>query len=226
MDLEIKLDRVGFPTIFVSSIGMFMHWLPVTKIQIEYFLCSTSESTFNDAWYQDVLGYNPRISPGNINSSNYWESFVTGILPRDARTFARWCGESYNLPMSKEWFDAYSFLLTIPASEDHIQQVLAAEGLKPRVKTLIRNLETSTQQAEFELDGTRTLADQMLLRLGVMEYVYRDEHRNTYGGYGQTHSSFFPQMEVPRRDAPQHLNNPREGAQMKQYGFRLINSRR
>jgi hypothetical protein len=226
MQLTIELDRAGFPSIFVESIGAFMHWLPVTKIQMEYFMSSTSEALYNDSWYRDVLGYNPRVSPSNINGSNYWEAFITGILPRDARNYARWARESYNLPTAQEWFDAYQYLLDIPASPEHIEQILDTPRLNARVKTLLQNVEESAQQAEFQLDGRRSLADQMLMRLGVMEFVYRDAQRNTFGGYGQTHSNFFPQMEIPRRDAPQQLANPREGAQMKQYGFRLINTRR
>lgn len=226
MELNIKLDRAGFPTVFVESIGAYLHWLPVTKIQLEYYLTYTGEATYNDTWYQNVLSLNPRVSPGNINAANYWAAFATGVLPRDGLNYARWCREGYALPTADEWFNAYEYLLSVPASEDHIAQVTSAEGLKPRVRLLLRNIEDSARQAEFQLDGARSLADQMLMRLGVMEFVYRDEQRNTYGGYGQTHSGFFPQMEIPRRGVPQALANARDGAQLKQYGFRLINTRR
>jgi hypothetical protein len=224
MELEFKLDSAGFPTVYVAEIGVYVHWLPVTKIQMEYFLCNTSEISYNDSWYQHVRSFNPRVAPGNINTSNYWNAFITGVMPRDTLNYARWCREGYTLPTANQWFTMYESLLNIPASPNHLEQLFEQVTLKPRVKLLIQNIEASAQQAEFQLDGHRTLADQLLLRLGVMEFVYRDDNRNTYGGYGQTHSSFFPQMEIPRRGSPQALSNAREGAQLKQYGFRLINT--
>jgi hypothetical protein len=225
MELNIRLDPAGFPTIFVKEINAYMQWLPTTKIQIEYFLCKTTETTYDDTWYQGVLSLNPRISPGNISAANYWEAIATGVKPRDAMNYARWCREAYTLPDAKEWYQAYEALLAVKESPSHVEQILSVDGLNPRAKILIQNIEYATQQKAFELDTPRSLADQMLMRLGVMEFVYNNQSRTTYGGYGQTSNAFYPQMEVPRPDAPQSLSNARDGAQLRQYGFRLINRR-
>ncbi|MEM7128918.1 MAG: hypothetical protein AAF702_21475 [Chloroflexota bacterium] len=228
MQLEIILDRAGFPMILIEPLSSYIHWLPITKIQIEYFLCSTNETAFDDLWYQNVLGLNGRVSPGKIGQDNYWQAIATGIIPRDMKRFAAWCNQSsssFDIPTAEEWFTTYEYVRAIGDDKVNIDQILKQSQLTQRAKMLIENIEFSTSKATFELDGTRTMADQMLMRLGVMEYVYLDEQRNTYGGYGQTNSNFFGSFETPRKNFPQTLNNPREGAPMRHYGFRLIKRR-
>jgi hypothetical protein len=224
--LKLDFDRANFPMVYVEPLNAYMHWLPVTKIQIEYFLSSTNDTSFNDDWYQNVLGFNDRVSPGAVTQANYWMAFITGILPRDARRFAQWAGEgSMELPTAQEWFTAYQYFMEIADDPDHIEQLATDSHIKPRTVQLIRNLEQAVKQDSFHLTGGRHLCDQMIMRLGVMEYVYRDDSRNTYGGYGQTNNRFFGSIYEPMVDYPEPIANPRDGAQMKHYGFRLIKRR-
>lgn len=228
MQLEITLDRAGFPMIFIEPLSSYIHWLPITKIQIECFLCSTNETTFDDSWYRNVLGFNDRVSPGKIGQNNYWQAIATGIQPRDLKRFAVWCSQStssFDILTADEWFTVYEYTRLVQEDKAHIDQIVKQDQLTQRAKMLIENIEFSTSQATFELDGPRTMAEQMLMRLGVMEYVYLTEQRNTYGGYGQTNSNFFGSFVTPTKGFPQTLNNPSEGAAMRHYGFRLIKRR-
>ena len=59
-------DPVGFPMIWIEEIGAFMHWLPVTKIQFEKFVASSSGGFFDDAWYRRILDLNPRVATAKI----------------------------------------------------------------------------------------------------------------------------------------------------------------
>jgi hypothetical protein len=222
MDIKIKLDSSGFPMIWVQPIRAYMHWLPVTKIQIEHFLSSTNDAMFDEAWYNRLLSMNKRISPGEVRNSNYWEAFLTGILPREAQRFAIWCGRDYDLPTADEWFAAYKHFKSYNQDSSVIENIALTPGLSERAQTLLANVESAARrEAASALGSERTLADQMLMRLGLMEYVYEDEQRNTFGGFGQTHSAFFGSFVSPNSGV-QRLNNPAEGARMRQYGFRLI----
>lgn len=225
MELQVKLDPIGFPMIWIERCAFYIHWLPVTKIQIEYFLSSPTNSMneYDEAWYQNLCrNYTGRISPGQLKSGNYWRAFVTGMLPVEAKRFAIWCGRGgYDLLTVQEWMDAFRYLSQVQADPAYIEQVTAVEGLKERPRRLIRNLEGVLQNEASQLEGARSLADQMLMRLGVMEFVYVNEQRNTFAGLGQTHSSFFGGFITPSK-GPQTLTNPAEGARMKHYGFRLI----
>ena len=199
-----------------------MHWLPVTKIQLEYWLCSGSVNVFDARWYNEVMDYNPRVSPGYIKSDNYWESFVTGILPSEIKQFIAWLGRDYDLPTDEQWQAAYQTLKKEAADSRYIETLTGVGSLNRRAKTIVKNVNISVGEARFEARGGRTLADQALMRLGVMEYVYRDDRRNTYGGYGQPNPTFFGTTETPDKGYPQRLIDEHEGAKMPHYGFRLI----
>src|SRR5437660_843621 len=107
MDLPftLSLDRTGFPILEMPALPFGVLWLPVTKIQFEHFLVDTG--AFDNAWYQDKLNnWNPRISAGNLGVTNYWQAFMTGILPSEAIRYAEWVGQGADLPTAKEWKQA------------------------------------------------------------------------------------------------------------------------
>ncbi len=222
MDLHVELDTTGFPLIKIDPDGFYIHWIPVTKIQMEYFLSSGSAPKFNAEWYNTLLEYNERVTPSLVRKDNYWQSFVTGILPAEIKQFASWLGKEYNIPLDKEWQTAYRFLKEIEADERYIEAICETPGLNRRAKTLIKNMEISLQELNFNLRGGRKLADQALMRNGVMEFVFRDERRNTYGGYGMPNSTFFGTTANPDKAIPERLVNEQQGAKMPHYGFRLL----
>jgi hypothetical protein len=223
VQLEIVVDKTGFPMVLVEPLGVYMHWLPITKIQIEYFLCSTRSPDYTEEWYSDLrTDYNERVSPGAVTAENYWGSFLTGIMPKEAQQFASWLGPQFDMPTQNDWQEAYKFFKRTPAHAEHIEQLTAHAALNRRARTLIKNLDFSLRETHFEPRGGLTLADQMFMRMGVMEYVYLDERRSSYGGFGQTNSVFFGSLVTPDKGFPERLTHPLEGTRMRHYGFRLI----
>ncbi|PJF22366.1 MAG: hypothetical protein CUN56_06355 [Phototrophicales bacterium] len=216
MELEIRLDNTGFPMVWMNSIGAYVQWLPITKIQIEYFLASTNDAIFDQVWYENILVSNARIAPTQIRPSNYWQIFTTNILPREAVRYANWCGRGYTLMMAAEWQQVYYEASNIPYDGSILQEVIKTKDIKERPKTLIERLARALPKAAGEF----TLADVMLLRNGIMEYVFEDFDRNTFVGLGLTNPDFVGSFKRP--EDPQVLNNPSEGRRMRNYGFRLM----
>ena len=224
MNIKIALDPTNFPMIWIEAEngGFYMHWLPFTKIQIEYFLSIANITSFPASWYDEVLQYNERISPSLITSQNYWQAFVTGVKPSEIKQFIAWFGSQYRLPMDDEWQAAYRFLKKNPENRDFINEILETPGLNRRARTLIKNIQMSLDENRTDLRGGRAMADQALMRLGIMEYVYLDDRRNSYGGYGQPNANFFGSTVTPDRGYPERLVDAHNGAKMPHYGFRLI----
>lgn len=216
-ELKFTLDPSGFPMVWIESIKAYMHWLPVAKIQFEHFLCASPDSYFDANWYEEVLSLNGRISPGEIRSDNYWKAFLSGIKPSEAKRFARWCGKDYSLPTLSEWFDAYKALKELPL--EPVEIIDRMGELKDRVRTLMQRLDQASG-ASRRIEH-RTLADQMLMRLGVMEWVECTGQRSQWGGMGQTPPAFYGSLFSPDHGQPGIPNNP-EDHRLHPYGFRLI----
>ncbi|HEX3046625.1 MAG TPA: hypothetical protein VHY08_17850 [Bacillota bacterium] len=218
-DLKFIIDKSGFPLVWVEPIGAFIHWLPVTKVQFEYFLCAVPDSRFDGAWYEEILRKNPRISPNEIKPDNYWGALLSGIRPGEAQSFVQWLGPEYGLPTLNEWVKTYQYFKTLPPQSAGIVNQMGE--LRERVKTLIGRLNSSSDQAVRGMGDERRLADQMLMRMGVMEWVECPEHRIHWGGIGQTHPSFHGGLYTPDHGEPVIPPNP-ETDRLYYYGFRLI----
>ncbi|MCP4124894.1 MAG: hypothetical protein GY751_24395 [Bacteroidetes bacterium] len=218
-ELKFKSDASGFPMVWIDDIEAYIHWLPVTKIQFEYFLCAAPDTRFDASWYDEVLSLNPRISPSEIKASNYWNTLLTGIMPSEVQRFARWCGDGYMIPTLKDWFEAYQFLKTLPPESPDIIDKMGE--LNERVKAVLTHLDSASGKAIQETGYERTLADQMLMRMGAMEWVECPDQRFEWGGMGQTHPSFYGSLFTPDHGQPSRPNNPEEN-RLHSYGFRLI----
>jgi len=217
--MDLRLDNTGFPMVWFQSIGAFVQWLPITKIQVEYFLTETNDAIFDERWYGDVDRYNPRISPTQIRKNNYWQTLSTGIKPREALRYTMWCGRGYSLPEADEWQSIYQEANSIAHDPALLNQIINLDDLRERPRTLLQRL-NSVMPDDTASGKTRTLADAMMLRMGIMEYVFEDANRNTFVGLGLTNPDFVGSFR--RAEDPQHLNNPSEGQRMRDYGFRLI----
>ncbi|MBM3881112.1 MAG: hypothetical protein FJ387_15550 [Verrucomicrobia bacterium] len=225
----LELDRANFPMIWVESLQAYLHWIPVTKIQFEYFLWESSFSRLDQEWLDRVYKLNPRVTPKKIGKGNYWRAFLTGVAPVEAEQYATWCGEAadglqYSLPTAEEWQKAYREMQGRPCHP--LEQDQAAWGrLSDRVQTLLTQLRLS-------LSAPKHLADQMLFDGGVLEWVSTAAHADAdsgWGGYGQTNRSFeftgmylnrlFPVKSVPK--------GPDDNAGRAPYnGFRLLRRER
>jgi len=217
---EFKLDPTGCPMIWVDAVEAYMHWIPVTKIQFEHFLCAAPDSHFDESWYDAILHLNPRVTPGGIRSDNYWRAFLGGITPDEVQRFARWCGEGYTIPTLEDWFTAYQALKALPPEPSDVIDSMG--NLRNRVRTALSRLDSASKTALTRVGYERTLADQMLMRLGVMEWVEcREQPRFQWGGMGETDSRFQGNLFTPDYGQPSIPNNP-DTDRLHYYGFRLI----
>ena len=101
-------DRTGFPLIAVPEVAAHVQLLPVTKAQFECFI--VEPNPFGDAWYEEVLQLNPRVTYRRYGADERARLFLTGILPEEALLFARWVGEGFDLPTVDEWRAIYAAL--------------------------------------------------------------------------------------------------------------------
>ncbi|GCE08122.1 SUMF1/EgtB/PvdO family nonheme iron enzyme [Dictyobacter aurantiacus] len=218
---NLSLDKTGFPVIEVPGLPFKMLWLPVTKIQFEYFLVDTG--AYDNDWYQDKLRhYNPRISAGNLGVTNYWQAFMTGLLPFEARRYAEWAGHGSDLPTAQEWKNALNTLGRWPADPAFVDAVLHLSGLNERARVLIQAIEHVLLAEKDQLSGGHFLCDQMAMRLGVLELLYEDSQRLSYCCWGQPNRRFAGGLNNPLRDTAPTRFNDRNGIRMKTVGFRLI----
>ena len=203
---KVILDPAGFPMIKVGN--LYVHWLPVTKIQIEYFLSSITDTSYDESWYNLLLDQNPRISPGDMRTDNYYKLFATGVVVRDVRRYITWCGRGFDFPSEEEWKTIFNSVNNPPYEEVFEQVIEKTKG--ERAQLLLRNLNSLSI-------GNHTIADRMLLRNGIMEHVYMN---GGYGLMGQAASGLVGILSSPSLDKA--LRNQNENARLKHIGFRLI----
>jgi hypothetical protein len=219
MPLQFKADPTGFPMVWVDVIEAYVHWLPVTKIQFETFLCAAPDNHFDEDWYKEVCRMNERLSPGAIRSSNYWRAFLTGITPSEVQRFVRWCGEGYNIPTLEQWIEMYRSLKDLPPEPPEI--IKSMPGLNTRASLLLTKINEAARAACEAGDYRRGLAEQMLMRLGAMEWVRCRNQRSEWGGMGSTHPDFHGSLFNPDLGQPSIPVNA-ESKRLHHYGFRLV----
>lgn len=221
LPFTLSVDRTGFPVIAFPGLPFQVGWLPVTKIQFEHFL--VDKGALDNDWYQDKLqNYNPRISAGQLSITNYWQAFMTGILPSEARLYAGWIGDGADLPTAQEWKRTLDFLAAWQADPQFLDAVLQTPGLSERARLLIQKMDQVLQAESVQLADGRFLCDQMAMRLGVFELLYEDIQQLAYCCWGQTNRRFSGGINNPLRDPAPNRFNDRNGTRMKTVGFRLI----
>ena len=218
-ELKFELDRTGFPMVWVDAINAYVHWIPVTKLQFEYFLCAEPQRHFDASWYDEIRFLNRRVAPNEIRVNNYWNAFLSGITPSEVQRFARWCGDEYTMPTLNDWFTAYKALRALPPEPPSVIDSMG--NLRERVQTVLTRLNSASTRALKESGYERTLADQMLMRMGVMEWVECPGQHFQWRGMGQTFPSFYGSLFTPDHGRPSIPNNP-ETERLHAYGFRLI----
>lgn len=219
--LDFILDKAGFPMLWVEEIGAYLHWLPVTKVQFETYMCAQPETTFDEVWYHQALDLNERVSPGAVTDKNFWKAFMTGVTPGEAQKYAGWCGDEFSVPSNEDWFAAYKAL-----QGKAVELTFADELTKipARVRQLLKTMDTASKKvARSQNISERTLAMQMMMRYGVLEWVeFSSNTRNStgWGGMGEPLRTFHAQVNSVERgqvSTPLNIEN-----RMFYYGFRLI----
>lgn len=222
--LNITVDKTGFPLVDAADLPFAILWLPVTKIQFEHFLVDTE--LYDSDWYQKNIQANGRISPGSANTSNYWQLFITDILPQAAQQYADWCGPGFNLPTSQQWKTALHYFAQSPDSPDFLNTLCTRPIVNERARAIAKIFDNLTAQDVWQLSRSRYMCDQMGMRLGLMEVVYENEQRNSFCAWGQPNKRLYATANNPLVDAmPMQFIDRTRGVNMKYGGFRLIRSK-
>lgn len=223
--MQITADKTGFPLVSIPNRRLEVSWLPFTKIQLEHFLADTNSPSFDQEWYDQICNINLRINPYQMDFGKYEGIFVTGILPSEIKLISQWMGLGFDIPTIEEWDIIFDHFYAYEATSDIIDQINNSGQISERAKIIVKKLDEYTNQDKQQLlNDTRRVNDQMLMRLGLMEYIYENNYRNTYAGQGQPNRHFHPHVRSLPRDKHEKLARQyREiGGRIRQYGFRLI----
>lgn len=218
-DKAIRHDPTGFPLIWVPELGLYVHGLPVTKMQFEHFLCDATDGHFDSRWYDEIRRLNPRVSARRIWSGNYWNAFLSGILPAEAERFAAWCGPGYRLLQTTEWQHLYRTLEKQNGTSLEETGLLA--GLAPHHRELITQVEQAVEDACAQSGNLCRLTELTLMRMGLIEWTaIEGPNPNLWAGLGEPHPSFCGNLFTP---AMGDLIQPEdaETCRLASFGFRL-----
>lgn len=224
--------RTRFPLVQVPGTNYKLSWFPMTRMQIEYFLCDTQDSRFDRDWYLKCLQNMPHLTLEQLTVDTVRQVFLGNLTFNDARALSQnWVSSgSFDLPLLDEWRTALQSFDAIDADEAFVKEVAALPDLHPRARSLLLRVESLLQDEQRILNAgnrevrpiIRPFSHQLLLRCGIREYVYQNESRNSClaCGSGPHHRSlerggnFETQLTTRLRDAGS-LRNP-------ELGFRLI----
>jgi hypothetical protein len=222
LTLDFVRDKANFPMVWVGEIDAYIHWLPVTKVQFETFMCAAPDTRFDEGWYESALELNGRTTPGAVRQNNYWQAILTGIYPSEAQKYAAWCGDNYDIPTQDEWFAAYNALKQV--NEIKIDFADHMPHLSDRARLLIKRMDAASKRvASTLMIPDRRVTHQMLMRYGVMEWVNNPNarHGQEWVGAGEPNREFHNLAIAVERGQTNQPMNP-TSTRMKHYGFRLI----
>jgi hypothetical protein len=215
---SFTIDPTGFPMAWVEAIGAYMHWLPVTRAQFERFLRHVPESRADAGWYDHLLALNPRVAPARIRPENYSNALLTGVVPSEAQRFAARLGEGFAIPTLEQWLLTYSSLAALPAGR--VVPPALTRVLDEPVRTLLLRIENALAASSARPRRRRTLADQMLLRGGLLEWVEQTGAPARWVGIGEPRGLARGIRVSPER-GPVAPDRP-ELFRSYLFGFRLI----
>lgn len=215
-----RLDPTGFPMVWLPSLGLYFHWLPVTKIQFEHFLCDALDGHFDLQWYEEILRLNPRATARRIWRGNYWQAFTTGVFPSEAERFAAWSGEGYRLPTRDEWTKAYLQMKMEPEIDS--LPPLMLDSLRDRPREVLNRVVSSAREASVTLGFTPGFETNLLLRFGILEWVALEgEAPARWGGIGEPNPAFCGNLLAPD-EGEIVLPSTAESDRLAVFGFRLV----
>lgn len=188
---EARSDPFGFPMVRVPELEIFIHSLPLTKLQFETFLCDVLDKELSAAWYKEVLSLNPRVPIEGLTHENAWRAFITGIRADEADRFARWCGNGYRLPTAREWILIYNWALEQPFSLPQWQGKSKYANL--RFELLYISLAGIVQESA----KAQNLATALWMEGGVLEWVRERFSTDKPKACGLPDPRFYPVMKRP-----------------------------
>ena len=193
-NIPLIYDKTGSPLIGIKKMKLFVHVLPVTKVQFEKFIAEVNLPDFSDEWYENILKLNSRVSYKKFTEENYWKLFITGIYPEEAMKFAEYLGNDYRLPDVDEWREIYRYF---KYSSLHFK-VKGKPGILKRLEKFIGN----------------DLFSLTLMEKGIAEWV---KEGRKYVGVGKPDSNFQQSALKPLYDKIDPV-----GERLSYVGFRLV----
>lgn len=195
--MQFTLDRTGSPYVRVPGSGVCFGLLPVTKFQIEAWLCQPGSR--DDAWYAEVLSLHPRLDRAHLQSSKeYLRAFVGGVTAQDGMDYANWLGSGFRIPRQDEWKAARRGLAEL------IGGFSIPDDWSAEAKQLWRRLERPHAR----------LCDSMLFEGGFGEWV--ESREGEYGLLGRPIGTLWPSApdDVPMNPLVADAHDGRHGLRM------------
>jgi len=220
MQKDPYFDQAGFPLLWVDEITSYMYFFPVTKIQFETFICQVPDQQFGHNWYSEITHLNKRISPHLLTKDNYWQLFITGIKPDEVQRYQNWCnedGHEYYVSTPNQWKDLYQILKN---KEPINLETLVLQADRRFYTSATQLEEIITSFCEYS-NRPYTLADQMLMSFGVMEWAIIDLTKPRWGGMGEPHPRFFRILNSADQGIAIEPKSPLVD-RLPSYGFRLF----
>jgi hypothetical protein len=153
----------GFPLVTFPCLPVQIGLLPLTWVQLEYFLTETSDRRFDAAWYQRRVQEVQRATTSALRPGQTDALFVRGLTIAEIQGIGRWWGgERFFVPTAQEWQQvADATMQSAPLD-------WRAVSVQSRASLVLEKLETLAATASAD---ARTLADQMIMRGGMRELV-------------------------------------------------------
>lgn len=209
--MEIIYDRTNFPLIKIDPLNIFVHVLPVTKIQFERFLSDHYASPDSQGYTSSIIDLNPRISPRNFNADEAWKIFATALLPDEIARFTSWLGPSYRLPTRQEWITTKEWLENINA--DVFQNaILELNGMNILANILIQKI--------FEVYSAKNALDVCMQLNTIMEWTKDTLDSKQLALIGAPDRRLFSSLERTDYLSPMYPINYNK--RIAYAGFRLI----
>jgi hypothetical protein len=183
-------ERTGFPMLALEGLPFRVSWLPLTWVQLEYFLSETADHAFDAAWYQALVARTQRGTPAGLAADSVHTLFVRTLRLQEIRMICRWWEVTHwYVPTREEWMALQAVACSVPAVP-LAQLAAAAPGLNPRA---LRILQVLGEVSEWTRRGKApSLADQMLLCHGVHELVLLDKMSDRVAAIGSPARSLEP----------------------------------
>lgn len=230
--MEYTSDPFGFPMVWVQEVRAWVHCLPVTHVQLDMLRERVGQVDNRDR--------PPSIK--DLEAHNYTHVFATGVDPASAQKLARhfedMTGEQFRLPSHTEWHVAYRVLaarsfpdpdrrrdVETRPSRDELSEIM--ECCRDRARALMDRLhKILAGPVQGNVHFKLKLADLMLFRLGVMEWVRLHPaghltRAGEYAGMGLPASHSWANLADPELLAPVR---PRQKGPTPPFGFRLWRS--
>jgi hypothetical protein len=216
-----EFDRYGFPTIHIEPVGVFVHFLPMTRSQFEFYLADHPSPAMDMQWYDLRLRDHPRIEAAAVDERNYACLFTTGVLPFEAQQVADLFGPNQpeggaaTLLDLETWQAIFQYAAATPAVD--LGPVRANTKVSPFARQILDRLVPVVDRIGR---GAPTLADQMFLRHGVHEIVERTPGGSAWSVIGYPAARFSTLAAAdPNRPQPTAISPHLPSAS---HGFRLV----